>query len=115
VPDSYNESQSGRGQSSPLENWDHVVLPCGHFVNYHSDGSNLAPISDQTIQWVRVNIEETMAVLTRWSFDESHRQPIFLLGGIPALAELIQVLFLISQKMAPIFKRTILVKLLLKH
>ena len=27
----------------------------------------------------------------RCSFDESHRQPIFLLGGIPALAELIQV------------------------
>ena len=38
-----------------------------------------------------INIEETMAVLTRCSFDESHRQPIFLLGGIPALAELIQV------------------------
>ena len=29
--------------------------------------------------------------LLRCSFDESHRQPIFLLGGIPALAELIQV------------------------
>ena len=38
-----------------------------------------------------INIEESMAVLTRCSFDESHRQPIFLLGGIPALAELIQV------------------------
>ena len=29
--------------------------------------------------------------MLRCSFDESHRQPIFLLGGIPALAELIQV------------------------
>ena len=40
---------------------------------------------------VHINIEETMAVLTRCSFDESHRQPIASLGGIPALAELIQV------------------------
>jgi hypothetical protein len=38
-----------------------------------------------------INIEESLAVLTRCSFDESHRQPIFLLGGIPALAEIIQV------------------------
>ena len=30
-------------------------------------------------------------LVLRCSFDESHRQPIFLLGGIPALAELIQV------------------------
>ena len=30
-------------------------------------------------------------LILRCSFDESHRQPIFLLGGIPALAELIQV------------------------
>ena len=41
--------------------------------------------------WTEMNIEETMAVLTRCSFDEQHRQPIFNLGGIPALAELIQV------------------------
>ena len=33
-------------------------------------------------------------IFCRCSFDESHRQPIFLLGGIPALAELIQVLAL---------------------
>ena len=46
--------------------------------------------SDAT-QWTEMNIEETMAVLTRCSFDEQHRQPIFNLGGIPALAELIQV------------------------
>jgi hypothetical protein len=39
-----------------------------------------------------INIEESLAVLTRCSFDESHRQPIFLLGGIPALAEIIQVI-----------------------
>ena len=41
--------------------------------------------------YVSLNIEETMAVLTRCSFDEGHRQPIFLLGGIPAIAELIKV------------------------
>jgi hypothetical protein len=41
---------------------------------------------------IPINIEETMAVLTRCSFDDSHRQPISFLGGIPALAELIQVL-----------------------
>ena len=33
----------------------------------------------------------TISFPFRCSFDESHRQPIFLLGGIPALAELIQV------------------------
>ena len=44
-----------------------------------------------------INIEESMAVLTRCSFDESHRQPIFLLGGIPALAELIQVGFVLFE------------------
>jgi hypothetical protein len=42
-------------------------------------------------QNIPLNIEETMAVLTRCSFDEYLRQPIFLLGGIRAIAELIQV------------------------
>ena len=42
-------------------------------------------------QIIPLNIEETMAVLTRCSFDEYLRQPIFLLGGIRAIAELIQV------------------------
>ena len=37
------------------------------------------------------NIVETMAVLTKCSFDENHRQPISNLGGIPAIADLIQV------------------------
>ena len=37
------------------------------------------------------NIVETMAVLTKCSFDESHRQLISNLGGIPAIADLIQV------------------------
>ena len=39
------------------------------------------------------NRPHSNTVLLRCSFDESHRQPIFLLGGIPALAELIQVTF----------------------
>ena len=49
-----------------------------------------------------INIEESLAVLTRCSFDESHRQPIFLLGGIPALAEIIQVE---EEPVSPIFLR----------
>jgi hypothetical protein len=44
-----------------------------------------------TNQVIPLNIEETMAVLTRCSFDEYLRQPIFLLGGIRAIAELVQV------------------------
>ena len=53
-----------------------------------------------------INIEESLAVLTRCSFDESHRQPIFLLGGIPALAEIIQVplIILVTQDLAEIFQ-----------
>ena len=47
----------------------------------------------QNIQnfWTSLNIEETMAWLTKWSFDEGHRQPIELLGGIPALAEFVEI------------------------
>ena len=41
--------------------------------------------------WISINIEETMAWLTKWSFDEGHRQPIELLGGIQALAEFVQI------------------------
>ena len=41
--------------------------------------------------WISLNIEETLAWLTKWSFDESHRQPIGLLGGVPAIAEFIKV------------------------
>ena len=62
------------------------TLPCHHFVNYSADLS--LDGGDQTIP---LNIEETMAVLTRCSFDEYLRQPIFMLGGIRAIAELIQV------------------------
>ena len=56
-----------------------------HFVQdcyLSEDGSELV---------VPFNIVETMAVLTKCSFDESHRQPISNLGGIPAIADLIQV------------------------
>ena len=42
---------------------------------------------------VSLAIEETLAVLTRCSFEENHRQPILNLGGVPALAELVQVSF----------------------
>ena len=57
--------------------------------------------SDAT-QWTEMNIEETMAVLTRCSFDEQHRQPIFNLGGIPALAELIQVILSLTAGPPPV-------------
>ena len=68
-------------------------LPCNHFVNYSTDsllGADGEGSSDVE-QVIPLNIEETMAVLTRCSFDEYLRQPIFLLGGIRAIAELIQV------------------------
>ena len=53
----------------------------------NEDGSELV---------VPFNIVETMAVLTKCSFDENHRQPISNLGGIPAIADLIQVSLLHS-------------------
>jgi len=58
------------------------VFACHNFLDYSGEARKSI---------ININIEETMAILTRCSFDESHRQPIFLLGGIPALAELIQV------------------------
>merc|ERR1719500_2237579 len=58
------------------------VFACHNFLDYSGEARKAN---------IPINIEETMAILTRCSFDESHRQPIFLLGGIPALAELIQV------------------------
>ena len=98
-------SNTGQYESQDASFWDtSLQIPCVHFVNYNTvDGfANLADrgvnLGDRgsnpdpnLTQWIEMNIEETMAVLTRCSFDESHRQPIFNLGGIPALAELIQV------------------------
>ena len=110
MPKRPNESpDSLQGQ---IDAWDRVALPCGHFVNYNTDFSLPDPSRAESsrvdpsraagatsgaasgvdeVQWMSMNIEETMAVLTRCSFDEAHRQPIFMLGGINALAELIQV------------------------
>ena len=105
MPKRPNESPDGlQGQ---IDAWDRVALPCGHFVNYNTDFSLPDPSAGTAgatsgavggaasgvdeVQWMSMNIEETMAVLTRCSFDEAHRQPIFMLGGINALAELIQV------------------------
>ena len=106
MPKRPNESpDSLQGQ---VEAWDRATLPCGHFVNYNTDflmpdgyatGGGAATSTAgatsnagvEEVQWMSMNIEETMAVLTRCSFDEAHRQPIFMLGGINALAELIQV------------------------
>ena len=82
-PDSHR-----RGQVEQ-QHWERLVIPCAHFVNYNSD-EMLSGEPDQPVM-MAMNIEETMAILTRCSFDETHRQPIFTLGGIPALAELIQV------------------------
>ena len=78
-------------------------VPCHTFVNFSADVS-MASMAEAGAEaagegggWVdpedsvSLNIEETMAVLTRCSFDESHRQPIFMLGGVPAIAELIKV------------------------
>lgn len=88
-----NESPDGRPME--VEPWETEQIPCVHFVNYNTDEcldfNSGAASSDEASSWTEMNIEETMAVLTRCSFDEAHRQPIFNLGGIPALAELIQV------------------------
>jgi len=45
----------------------------------------------KSLEVVALNIEETMSTLTRCSFDETLRQPIYMFGGIRAIAELIQV------------------------
>ena len=45
---------------------------------------------------VNINIVETVSMLTRCSFDQRYREPIILLGGIEALAELIKVIFMIN-------------------
>ena len=71
-----------------------VVIPASNFFDHtgqqdcylNEDGSELV---------VPFNIVETMAVLTKCSFDENHRQPISNLGGIPAIADLIQVSFVL--------------------
>jgi len=56
-----------------------------HFVNHGGEDA----LNAESV--LPINVEETMAVLTRCSFDESHRQPIASLGGIRAIAELAQV------------------------
>ena len=86
-----NESLDTRPVNTLQEHWDSLAIPCVHYVNYNfEEGSGNFPNSDHG-KMEKMNIEETMAVLTRCSFDEAHRQPIFNLGGIRALAELIQV------------------------
>ena len=91
-----NESLDTRPVNAPhhQEHWDSLAIPCVHYVNYNFEETS-GPVSnftsDHGSKMEKMNIEETMAVLTRCSFDEAHRQPIFNLGGIRALAELIQV------------------------
>ena len=90
------------------QDWDSLAIPCVHFVNYNFEegfgasntGSNGSP-ADHGCKAAVMNIEETMAVLTRCSFDEAHRQPIFNLGGIRALAELIQVCKVLDKTVHP--------------
>ena len=89
-----NESLGQTGGASAVlqEQWDSLAIPCVHFVSYNfEDGGSNFGNGEEAGKFTMMNIEETMAVLTRCSFDESHRQPIFNLGGIRALAELIQV------------------------
>ncbi|TRY69315.1 hypothetical protein TCAL_09734, partial [Tigriopus californicus] len=79
-------SENGVGEKGPRV-LATASFPCKNFINYSQE----AMLLEDNCLALPINIEETMAVLTRCSFDESHRQPISLLGGIPALAELIQV------------------------
>lgn len=71
-----------------------VSLPSTNFVNYSQDG---IACEDEGVL-VRINIVETMAALMTRSREEKYRQPIVLLGGVPALAELIKVTNYISKK-----------------
>ena len=64
-------------------------LPCRNFINFSQDGTVEQEGGGLILN---VNIEQSMAMLTKCSFDESHRQPISLLGGIRALAEVLQVI-----------------------
>ncbi|CAB4061798.1 APC [Lepeophtheirus salmonis] len=72
---------------------DEHYIPCYNFINYSEDTfeNDRGSMDRRKGSPLVINVEETMAILTRCSFDEGHRQPIFMLGGIPVLAELIQV------------------------
>ena len=85
-----SSSQQNKLAPSSSAASDRTCLPSRNFIHYSQDGF----LTENGSLAFPINIEETMAVLTRCSFDESHRQPISLLGGIPALAELIQVRYI---------------------
>ena len=80
-------SHKRKAATTTTTSTDRTLLTSRNFIHYSQDGF----LTENGSLAFPINIEETMAVLTRCSFDESHRQPISLLGGIPALAELIQV------------------------
>ncbi len=78
------------------------VVPCVNLINFCSrDSVDVGGRGGEVS--LSINVEETMAVLTRCSFDESHRQPIAALGGIRALADLVQVVDLVQVRNICIF------------
>lgn len=64
------------------------AVPAVNFVRLSDDGWE--ELDAETIA-VKINIHQIIAVLTKCSHQDSHRQPISLLGGISALIELMQV------------------------
>ena len=78
------------------------MVPCVNLINFCSRDSVDVGGGGGEVS-LSINVEETMAVLTRCSFDESHRQPIAALGGIRALADLVQVVDLVQVRNICIF------------
>ena len=66
-----------------------VAVPCKQFTPVNPYDAR--EIEDDAWLAFEIHIGQTMAMLTRLSFEDVHRQPISELGGIKALAELIQV------------------------
>ena len=89
-------SLANRSTSTPHEPQELTPFKAVNFVNYSPDSVTVEDMDGQGSEGTMVSlaIEETLAVLTRCSFEENHRQPILNLGGVPALAELVQVSFI---------------------
>ena len=81
--------------------------PYANMVDEHYRKTLLSKFLDLQNFWITLKIEETVAWLTKWSFDEGHRQPIELLGGIPALAEFAQVEFKAHQNICSYLQRNV--------
>ncbi len=85
--DSHEPSSTTGLRSGADRNVSSASVPCKNFINFSREGMLAA---DGSVV-LSISIEQIMAVLTKCSFDDGHRRPITLLGGIRALADIIQV------------------------